>query len=200
VSRNVLKALLAGRGQGLPLFLTWGLAALLASTAFQLLVVNTVMSGKMYSPSVVWVISILHLVVQAILITPHKWARLGWVVAGVFVGYIAQTAPSSFHEHSIYFWRNQLFLSLFVESVFLIGVRRRAWLWTTAIVVIYPAWFNLRLGADAVYQRLMAFLEVKFWLEFDVVYHNIVMGILLGIVVGFFMPPVDSKEPDVPRS
>jgi hypothetical protein len=187
VTKDDLKTLLSGRGRGVPLFVAWSLAAVFFAIVYQSFMAQAAERDFQWL-AIYWGILLLNCAAQSLLLTPYLLTRLGWMIGPFIAEYIARRTP--FLGHPLGFWQSRLFLTLLVQSIFLLGSRRRVWLWAAAVILLYLAWFSLHQGAEGLYGWLEARLGSGLWLSLPVIYNRLLPIIVLGAVASFLMPPV----------
>jgi hypothetical protein len=187
VTKDDLKTLLSGRGRGLPLFVAWSLAAVFFAIVYQSFMAQAAERDFQWL-AIYWGILLLNCGTQSLLLTPYLLTRLGWMIGPFIAEYIARRTP--FLGHPLGFWQSRLFLTLLVQSIFLLGSRRRVWLWAAAVILLYLAWFSLHQAAEGLYGWLEARLGSGLWLSLPVIYNRLLPIIVLGAVASFLMPPV----------
>jgi hypothetical protein len=189
---TTIRQLLTGRGTGLPLFLAWCGVELLHCAATQIFIWDSIFKRNVLpSKWVVYSVLAPYVLIQAVLITPHILRRFGWAAVAILFNAVPY---HSSHGGYLSFWDWPLFMTAFVRAAFLIGVRQRVWVWSLAVVLFYPVWKSFSPYANAAYQAFASTVTWTSWLRFEMIYHNIVPNVVLGLTAAFLMPPVESKQ------
>jgi hypothetical protein len=193
VTKDDLKTLLNGRGFGASLFIAWALGVF---ATFPLMVLFTSLSANFYGVWRGFIASLfLFSIWQAILILPSFRKRVLWI--SISAATILPVLHIQQFKGTTGFW-HLLSIGMILQSLLLVGVRKRFWLWVILAVVGNPAHNFLSDTIYGYYKDLFAaILRVfpgipKILIPSLIPTYVMVLTVIVGAVTSFLMPLVGS--------
>ncbi len=183
--------LLSGRGTGAPLYLAWMLGLIVFVGILHILeIVGALVQNELI---VWWMIHICCIIPfaawQAALLVATKGRRLCWMLASFPAALLLLLEIPG--------WDDVLMGAALLQTISLVGTRRRVWAWLLAALMGFSLHPMTVEASYALYEKFSTFLQIfipgVFVIEFYLV-RDVVEMSMLGAIAAFLMPPKQESK------